>query len=112
MGFIYFLIMIGVLIFIHEFGHFYFAKKFGVKVERFAMGMGPVLGPLTITRGDTEYCVCAFPLGGYVKMFGMQPEELYDEYGAPLPEEEANRAFVRKPLCSGRSSSWRGRWRT
>jgi regulator of sigma E protease len=98
MGFIYFLIMIGVLIFIHEFGHFYFAKKFGVKVERFAMGMGPVLGPLTITRGDTEYCVCAFPLGGYVKMFGMQPEELYDEYGAPLPEEEANRAFVRKPL--------------
>lgn len=98
MGFVYFLIMIGVLIFIHEFGHYFFAKRFGVKVERFAIGMGPVLGPLSVTRGDTEYCICAFPLGGYVKMFGMQPEELYDEYGEPLPEEEASRAFVRKPI--------------
>ncbi|MBH22857.1 MAG: RIP metalloprotease RseP, partial [Myxococcales bacterium] len=98
MGGIYFIILIGVLIFIHEFGHFFFAKLFDVRVDRFAIGMGPVLGPLTYTRGETEYCICAFPIGGYVKMFGMQPEELYDVYGQKLPEAEGERAFVRKPI--------------
>ncbi|MEO1267438.1 MAG: site-2 protease family protein, partial [Myxococcota bacterium] len=58
----------------------------------------PVLGPLTYTHGETEYCICAFPIGGYVKMFGMQPEELYDVYGQKLPEAEIERAFVRKPI--------------
>lgn len=95
---IYFLILIGVLIFIHEFGHYFFAKLFGVKVERFAIGMGPVVRALSFKRGDTEYTICALPIGGYVKMFGMQPEELYDEWGQPVPEAEAARAFVRKPI--------------
>lgn len=98
MDFIYFLVLIGVLIFIHEFGHFFFAKLFGVRVDRFALGMGPVVPFLSFTKGETEYAICAFPIGGYVKMFGMQPEELYDEYGDPYPEEEVQRAFVRKPI--------------
>lgn len=98
MQIIYFLILIGVLIFIHEFGHYFFAKLFGVKVERFAIGMGPVVPWLSFTRGETDYTICALPIGGYVKMFGMQPEELYDDWGQPLGEEEAARAFVRKPI--------------
>ncbi len=95
---VYFIILIGVLIFIHEFGHYFFAKLFGVKVERFSIGMGPIIRPLSFRRGDTEYTISALPIGGYVKMFGMNPEELYDEYGQRLPEEEVERAFVRKPL--------------
>ncbi len=95
---VYFLILIGVLIFIHEFGHYFFARVFGVKVERFAIGMGPVVNALSFKRGETEYTICALPIGGYVKMFGMQPEELYDEWGQPLPEEECKRAFVRQPI--------------
>lgn len=95
---IYPILLIGVLVFIHEFGHYFFAKYFKVKVERFAIGMGPVIRFLSFTRGETEYTICLLPIGGYVKMFGMAPEELYDEYGQPLPEEEAERAFVRKPL--------------
>ncbi len=95
---VYFLILIGVLIFIHEFGHYFFAKLFGVKVERFAIGMGPVVKALSFTRGETEYTICALPIGGYVKMFGMQPEELYDDWGDALPEAERARAFVRKPI--------------
>jgi len=98
MQIVYFLILIGVLIFIHEFGHYFWAKVFGVKVERFALGMGPVIKPLSFQKGDTEYAVCAFPIGGYVKMWGMQPEELYDTHGNPLPDELCTSAFVRKPL--------------
>ncbi len=95
---VYFLILIGVLIFIHEFGHFFFAKLFKVRVERFAMGMGPVIPFLHFKRGETEYTVCLFPIGGYVKMWGMQPEELYTESGERLPDSLTQHAFVRKPL--------------
>jgi regulator of sigma E protease len=98
MGLLYFIIMVGVLIFIHEFGHYFFAKLFKVKVERFAIGMGPVLGPLSFQKGETEYALCALPIGGYVKMYGMQPEELYTEDGERVSDEEASRAFVSKPL--------------
>ncbi len=58
MQIIYFLILIGVLIFIHEFGHYFFARVFGVKVERFAIGMGPVVrlvaSGLTLTEAELE----------------------------------------------------------
>ena len=65
---IYAVIVLGVLIFVHEFGHFLVAKLFNVKVEKFSLGFGPKLFGKTI--GETEYLVSAFPLGGYVKMFG------------------------------------------
>jgi regulator of sigma E protease len=65
---IYAIVVLGVLIFVHEFGHFLFAKLFNVKVEKFSLGFGPkVLGKQI---GETEYLLSAFPLGGYVKMFG------------------------------------------
>jgi len=63
-----FIIVLGILIFIHELGHFLVAKWMGVKVEKFSLGFGPKLFGRQI--GETEYLVSAFPLGGYVKMFG------------------------------------------
>jgi regulator of sigma E protease len=65
--------VLGVLIFVHEFGHFATAKFFGIRVEVFALGFGPRL--FGFRRGDTDYRVCALPLGGYVKMTGENPDE-------------------------------------
>lgn len=65
--------VLGVMIFVHEFGHFATAKFFGIRVEVFALGFGPRL--FGFRRGDTDYRVCALPLGGYVKMTGENPDE-------------------------------------
>lgn len=63
-----FLFVLGVLIFVHELGHFLVARWYGVKVLAFSLGFGPKL--FKVTRGDTEYCISAIPLGGYVKLAG------------------------------------------
>jgi regulator of sigma E protease len=68
-----FLLVLGVLVFVHEFGHFLFAKLFGVRVLKFSLGFGNKL--ISRKWGDTEYLISAFPLGGYVKMYGEQPDE-------------------------------------
>jgi regulator of sigma E protease len=68
-----FLFVLGVLIFVHELGHFLAARRHGVRVLTFSLGFGPKI--LRVTRGDTEYCVSAIPLGGYVKMAGENPED-------------------------------------
>ena len=68
-----FIFVLGVLIFVHELGHFLFAKLFGVRVLKFSLGFGPKL--LGRVVGETEYVISAFPLGGYVKMFGENPDE-------------------------------------
>ena len=68
-----FILVLGVLIFVHEFGHFITAKFFGIKVLKFALGFGPKL--IGKRYGETEYLICALPLGGYVKMLGEQPNE-------------------------------------
>ena len=81
-------ILLGVLIFVHELGHFLVAKLFDVQVERFSLGFGPAL--LRRTVGETEYVLAALPLGGYVKMLGEVP-------GEELPEAERERAFNYKP---------------
>jgi regulator of sigma E protease len=68
-----FAFVIGVLVFVHELGHYLAARRVGVRVLKFSLGFGPrVLG---FTRGDTEYCVSAIPLGGYVKMAGESVED-------------------------------------
>ncbi len=68
-----FIIVLGILIFVHEFGHFIFAKKSGVRVERFSLGFGP---PLWRKQWqETEYRISVIPLGGYVKMYGENPAE-------------------------------------
>ena len=68
-----FLFVLGVLVFIHELGHFLLARWNGVRVLTFSLGFGPKI--LTVKRGDTEYCISAIPLGGYVKMAGENPED-------------------------------------
>jgi len=73
MTIVYFLIVIGILVFVHEFGHFIMAKRAGVRVEKFSLGMGPKL--FGYKKGDTEYVLSWFPIGGYVKMAGENPDE-------------------------------------
>ena len=84
-----FIIVLGILIFVHEFGHFLFAKLFRVKVLKFSLGFGPKL--IGRQLGDTEYMISAFPLGGYVKMVGENPSE-------EVEEEDAARSFSLKPV--------------
>jgi regulator of sigma E protease len=68
-----FVFVLGVLIFVHELGHFLMARRIGVRVLTFSLGFGPKL--IAFRRGDTEYCISAVPLGGYVKMAGETPED-------------------------------------
>jgi regulator of sigma E protease len=84
-----FIILLGLLIFVHELGHFLVAKYFGVRVEVFSLGFGKKI--FQYKRGDTNYCISLIPLGGYVKMFG-------DEVGAQLPESEKKFSFLNKPV--------------
>ena len=76
------------MIFVHELGHFLTAKRFGIKVEEFFIGFGPRLW--SFRRGETEYGVKAIPLGGYVRIAGMNPME------EPAPEDRG-RLFTSKP---------------
>lgn len=88
-----FVMVLGIMIFFHELGHFLVAKYFGVKVLKFALGFGPVLVGKTI--GETEYSIRYFPLGGFVKMLG---EEIEDEENEikDLPSEEEEKSFSNK----------------
>jgi regulator of sigma E protease len=69
-----FVFVLGVLIFVHELGHFLMARRIGVRVLTFSLGFGPKL--FGFRRGDTEYCISAVPLGGYVKMAGENPDDV------------------------------------
>jgi regulator of sigma E protease len=69
-----FIIILSILIFVHEFGHFLIARKKGVRVEKFSLGFGPPL--LTFKKNQTQYLIGAIPLGGYVKMAG---EDFHEE---------------------------------
>ena len=88
-----FAIVLGLLIFVHEFGHFIWAKFFGVKVLKFSLGFGPKL--ISRQYGETEYLISAFPLGGYVKMFGENPGEMAEE---KLSSGELKRSFATRPV--------------
>ena len=68
-----FAFVLGVLVFVHELGHFLAAKRIGIKVLKFQLGFNPTV--LSFRRGDTEYSIGALPLGGYVKMAGENPDE-------------------------------------
>src|SRR5882724_2579760 len=86
-----FLVAIGILVAVHEFGHFWLAKKLGFKVLRFSIGFGK---PLVMRVGKdadrTEYCIAARPLGGYVK--------LLDEREGEVSPAELHRSFTRRPV--------------
>lgn len=85
---IYFAIFIGVLVTVHELGHFLAAKWAGVKVLKFSIGFGPKL--VGFRRGETEYVIAAIPLGGFVRMAGEIP-------GDDVPEEDVKRSFLSAP---------------
>ena len=68
-----FLFVLGVLVFVHELGHFLAAKRVGIRVLKFQLGFNPTI--LSFRRGDTEYGIGALPLGGYVKMAGETTED-------------------------------------
>ena len=93
-----FTVMVGVLIFVHELGHFLAAKALGIQVHRFSLGFGKPI--VSWQRGETEYWISMLPLGGYVKMAGLEEEALMGEIegGAPSQPVDPERAFDRKPL--------------
>ena len=90
MDLLYFILFISILIFIHEFGHFAFAKLFGVKVLTFSIGFGPKV--LKVRGKETEYCVGILPFGGFVKMLEEGKAE------QPILPEEKYRTFEAQPL--------------
>lgn len=89
MTFLYAVVLLGIIIFVHELGHFIFAKLLGVRVLKFSLGFGPKLAGKKI--GETEYLLSAIPFGGYVKPLGENP-------GEELEEEEKPFAFNYQPV--------------
>lgn len=88
--------VLGILIFFHELGHFLTAKKLGVKVDKFSMGMGPKI--FGFVRGETEYLISAIPMGGYVKMAGEELEEEASKDTTPVPTAEDARMFYNQTV--------------
>ncbi|MBI3575456.1 MAG: site-2 protease family protein, partial [Gammaproteobacteria bacterium] len=94
MDFIYyivaFVVALGILIVVHEYGHYWVARQLGVKVLRFSIGFGKPLWTRRVGPDQMEFVVAALPLGGYVKML--------DETEGEVPAEELPRAFNRQPV--------------
>ncbi|HEY6224657.1 MAG TPA: RIP metalloprotease RseP [Gemmatimonadales bacterium] len=95
-----FIIVVGVLIFVHELGHFLAAKALGVQVLRFSLGIGPAIRRLTFRRGETEYGISWLPIGGYVAMATLEDEGTTQalEGGAPTVPIDPERVFEKRPL--------------
>lgn len=94
------IIVLGVLIFVHEAGHFVAAKLAGIYVHRFSLGLGPPIRWLTFRRGETEYSISWLPLGGYVKMASGE-EDIGSsalEGGAPAAQVPRDQVFEAKPV--------------
>jgi regulator of sigma E protease len=89
MDLVYFAVVVSVLIFVHELGHFVWAKVFGVKVLMFSIGFGPKI--LRVRGKETEYCIGLLPLGGFVKMLEENRQE-------PVLPEDKSRTFEVQPL--------------
>jgi regulator of sigma E protease len=86
---LWFLVAVSLLVTVHEFGHYWVARKLGFKVLRFSVGFGTPLWKHVAGADRTEYVFAALPLGGYVK--------LLDEREGPVPSSELHRSFTRKP---------------
>jgi regulator of sigma E protease len=84
-----FIVILLVLVLVHEFGHFFTAKKFGIRVDEFGFGFPPKL--FGVKKGETEYTFNLLPIGGFVKIFGENPDE--ENTSGP----DASRSFVNKP---------------
>ena len=92
-----FIVLVGVMVVVHEFGHFAVAKLCGVRVEAFSVGFGPRL--FGIKCGETDYKVCLLPLGGYVKMTGENPEQNLEIPGSTPGTPVVQQAFEGTPEC-------------
>ena len=94
------IVVLGVLIFVHEAGHFIAAKWAGIYVHRFSLGLGPPIPWLTFRRGETEYSISWLPLGGYVKMASREEDIASSalEGGAPAVAVPPDRVFEAKPI--------------
>ncbi len=94
------IVVLGVLVFVHELGHFIAAKSFGIWVHRFALGIGTPVPWLRVQRGETEYAICWLPLGGYVKMASREEDSASSalEGGAASANVPADRVFEAKPV--------------
>ncbi|MDW3190435.1 RIP metalloprotease RseP, partial [Vibrio sp. Vb0932] len=84
-----FIVALGILVAVHEFGHFWVARRCGVKVERFSIGFGKSIWR-KVGQDGTEYTISMIPLGGYVKMVDSRVDD--------VPESEKHLAFDQKPL--------------
>jgi len=95
-----FVVVIGVLVFVHELGHFVAAKLSGIHVHRFSLGLGAPIRWLSFTRGGTEYSISWLPLGGYVKMASREEDAMSTvlEGGAADREVSPERVFEAKPV--------------
>jgi len=88
-----FLVVIGILVTVHEFGHYWVAKRLGVKILKFSIGFGPSLWSHRLGKDNTEFAIAAIPLGGYVQMLDEREGNV-----SSLNEEELSRAFNRQTL--------------
>ena len=86
---LWFIVAVSLLVTVHEFGHYWVARRLGFKVLRFSVGFGRPLFSRIAGPDRTEYVIAAIPLGGYVKML--------DEREGPVPSEDLARSFTRKP---------------
>ena len=93
MTIIYFILILGVTVFIHELGHFMFAKRYGVYVYEFSIGMGPKLFKFNRKNDETNYCIRLLPIGGFVQMAG---EEIEEDKNIPIEKNlRSKTAFQR-----------------
>src|SRR5579862_4852527 len=86
---LWFVFAVSLLVTVHEFGHYWMARRLGFKVLRFSVGFGRPLLSRVAGADRTEYVLAAIPLGGYVKFL--------DEREGPVPDGDLNRSFTRKP---------------
>ena len=103
MGFIYFLLLIGPLIIVHELGHLLVAKYFGILCPRFSIGMGPVVA--SFRKGETEYVISAFPIGGYVHIYNAHEDYYEDEENSTKSEGKDEQNVTKSSLEKDEESS-------
>ena len=93
MTIIYFVLILGLIVLVHEFGHFIFAKWAGVYVYEFSIGMGPKIFGKKDKKGETEYCIRAIPIGGFVSLAG---EEVDDDKKVDKTRKLYNKNFIQR----------------
>lgn len=98
MTLIYMILILSVVIFIHEFGHFIFAKRANIYVYEFSLGMGPRLFKFNRKNDETDYCIRLFPIGGFVQMAG---EEVDDDEKVPTDRKMYSKTILERFLTIG-----------